>query len=99
MLESKLEQLPKLTPTPEYVERREPSPRLPPLPQHGAVSTFVPGILQGNPHDSALEARAIKRRRSRLSVDQRYVTVFSSCLLYSQTGSSCVGEDLLPLNT
>lgn len=80
MLESKLEQLPKLTPTPEYVERREHSPRLPPLPQHGAVSTFVAGIPQGNPHDSALEARAIKRRRSRLSVDQSHSALRSSVL-------------------
>ncbi|KAH7149530.1 hypothetical protein B0J13DRAFT_524160 [Dactylonectria estremocensis] len=70
MLESKLEQLPKLTPTPEHVERRESSPRLPPLPQHGAVPTFVTTNPQGNPRDPVLEARAIKRRRSRLSVDQ-----------------------------
>lgn len=90
MLESKLEQLPKLTPTPEYVERREPSPRLPPLPQHGAVSTFVAGFPQGGPHDSALEARAIKRRRSRLSVDQRYVTVFSSCYCLLKRGQAAL---------
>ncbi|KPM46219.1 hypothetical protein AK830_g368 [Neonectria ditissima] len=77
MLESRLEQLPKLTPTPEYVERRDPSPRLPPLPQHGAVATFA--MPQGSPSDPTLDARAIiKRKRSRLSVDQSHSALRSS---------------------
>ncbi|KAH7148770.1 hypothetical protein EDB81DRAFT_759130 [Dactylonectria macrodidyma] len=82
MLESKLEQLPKLTPTPEYVERREPSPRLPPLPQHGAIPTFVTTNPQGNPQDPILEARAMKRRRSRLSVDQSSHSALRSSVLH-----------------
>ncbi|KAF7533037.1 hypothetical protein G7Z17_g13573 [Cylindrodendrum hubeiense] len=82
MLESKLEQLPKLTPTPEYVERRESPPRLPPLPQHGAVSNFVTAIPQGNTPDAVMEARAIKRRRSRLSVDQSSHSALRSSVLH-----------------
>ncbi|KAK7393892.1 hypothetical protein QQX98_013326 [Neonectria punicea] len=76
MLESRLEQLPKLTPTPEYVERRESPPMLPPLPQHGAVGMFA--LPQASP--SELDARAIRRKRSRLSVDQSHSALRSNAL-------------------
>ncbi|KAK7433109.1 hypothetical protein QQZ08_000040 [Neonectria magnoliae] len=76
MLESRLEQLPKLTPTPEYVERRESPSMLPPLPQHGSAGMFA--MPQVSPSD--LDVRAIRRKRSRLSVDQSQSALRSNAL-------------------
>ncbi|KAI5462540.1 hypothetical protein BGZ63DRAFT_216776 [Mariannaea sp. PMI_226] len=80
LLESRLEQLPKLTPTSKYAEHQESSPRLPPLSQHASTPMSTPGLPQYSPSDPTLEVRATKRKRACLSIDQSHSSLRSSVL-------------------
>lgn len=74
--EPRLEQLPALTSMPEYAAHQDLSPRLPPLPPFNPMPPRAPSWPRGGPFDNSWDVRAMRKKRTRLSIDQRFVVSF-----------------------